>query len=469
MTERWTSRLLPHPLLLTSLLCACLPAGLRAQAADSTAHRECGTPQGALAVEEVLAINLAVNRFDALVLKDEWARTNFETWSRNFRLGWEWDENAFPTNMFAHPFHGSQYFTAGRANCLTYWESVPLAFLGSWVWEYFGETYRPSLNDFFMTSFGGIAVGEMTHRVAATMRNTELRGTGRFTREIGALLVNPVEGLNRLFRGDWTRVEPNPREHDPGAFFFRLNAGARRVQEDSTGTVNAAPTLLLDIDYGDPFERDYREPFDVFSVRLQVSPGGGGLNALQTEGRLYQLPLPWWGNSVRHAFEISHRFDYINNPVYSFGAQSIETGLISRFPLPKRFEVRTKIAVDMVVLGAISAPFGGIGERTYDFGPGSGARLELTLQRNNQRYLAFYNRSEFLHSVSGAPADHLVFFSGLEGNLPLGHGVGIGFYLSGDARDSRYSDKPENTRQFLESRIFVSWTDAHRIMGGGAR
>ena len=70
--------------------------------------------------------------------------------------------------MFAHPYHGGLYFNAGRSNGLTFWESAPLAFLGSWTWEYLGETHRPALNDFFMTSFGGIALGEVFHRVATT-------------------------------------------------------------------------------------------------------------------------------------------------------------------------------------------------------------------------------------------------------------------------------------------------------------
>lgn len=117
-----------------------------------------------------MGLNFAVNRFAAWVAREEWARADFESWARNLRMGWEWDENNFVINMIMHPFHGSQYFNAGRSNCLRYWESVPLAFFGSWVWEFFGETHRPSLNDFFMTSFGGIALGEMTTRVTAQLR-----------------------------------------------------------------------------------------------------------------------------------------------------------------------------------------------------------------------------------------------------------------------------------------------------------
>jgi hypothetical protein len=52
----------------------------------------------------------------------------------------------------------------------------------------------------------------------------------------------------------------------------------------------------------------------------------------------------------------------------------------------------------------------------------------------------------------------VVLFSGLEGYIPIARGVGIGAHLSGDARISKYTDRPENTREFLETRVFVSWT-----------
>ena len=244
-----------------------------------------------------------------------------------------------------------------------------------------------------------------------------------------------------------------------GAFFLRINEGVRRVHEDSAGISNTAPTILADLGYGDPFERDWSEPFDVFQVRAQVSPGGGGLNLLQASGRLYQGSLLRWGARTRHVFAINQRYDFIKNPVYSFGQQSLEAGMLSRFGVPRRFNIRTKLAVDAAVLGAIDAPYGGIGERTYDFGPGLGATLDARLERDGITYVALYNRGEYLHSVSGAAANHWIFFSGLEVTVPIKYGVGLGFYVSGDTRSSRYAGQSSaNVRQFLETRLFVSFT-----------
>lgn len=438
---------------------ALAPGNAHAQqiAPPQPAPAACGERKPAVAVQQTIAVNYAVNRFDAWIANQDWARVGFKDWARNLNLGWEWDENSFATNMFMHPFHGAAYFNTGRVHCLSYWESVPLAFLGSWTWEYFAETYRPSLNDFFMTSFGGIALGEMTHRVAATIRDDQAEGTGRILREIAATLINPVAGLNRLYHGDWTRIGDNPPEHDPGAFLLRFDVGLRSLTEDATKFKSSAPFVQLGIGYGDPFTTPYKAPFDVFSLEAQVALDGSGLNVLEGAGRLYEMPLPGWGRGIRHALTVSHRYDYLSKPVYSFGAQSIEVGLLSNFPLSAQTALRTRIGGDVVVLGAIDSPYGGFGERDYDFGPGAGATFELSLLRRGRPVVTLTNRAEYLRTVSGPPADHLIAFSTLQANVGIGDRWGVGVRLNGDSRTSKYRDADTDTQQFGEAQLVFSW------------
>lgn len=436
-----------------------------AQTPDSTPRAyACGRKHQVRAVAEAMAVNVAVNRWDAWGRSQPWAKVGFSSWSSNIRRGWEWDENEFGTNMFSHPFHGSLYFNAGRDNCLDFWESAPLAFLGSWTWEYLGERFRPALNDFFMTSFGGIGLGETFHRVAATIRDNRAQGGGRLWREIGALVVDPVGGLNRLVRGDWSRVGPNPPEHDFGAFFFRFHVGGRFVGDSgSLRHANGAATIITDLGYGDPYTKRFERPFDVFSVRLQLTPGGGGLNLLQAAGRLYEHELTGAGARNRHLFVVNQRYEYVNNPAYRFGGQSIEAGIESRWRIARGdYHVRGKATADAIVLGAIDAPFAGVGERTYDFGPGVGLTASLVLERHQVNLLEWYNRLEYVHSVSGAQSDHYVAFTGLEGTLTLARGMGIGVCLSTYARASRYTDKPPENREFPELRVFFTWTTARQ-------
>src|SRR5688572_4316510 len=188
-------------------------------------------PRPLMALGQTVVLNTLVNRLDVWARDKDWARVGTRTWARNIRYGWAWDEDAFPTNVFAHPYHGGLYFNAGRENGLDFFESVPVTLFGALTWEYFAETERPSLNDFLMTSVGGVAMGEMFYRISATIRDNEATGARRTWREVATLLFDPIGALNRLFRGQWKTVAKNPDEHMPDAYVLRVGAGARFAKE----------------------------------------------------------------------------------------------------------------------------------------------------------------------------------------------------------------------------------------------
>lgn len=450
------SRLLdPRRLVGRLALLLAVPGGLLAQ---FNGPDGCMPRRGGVAVAEVGGINLFVNRLDVL-LGEETQKVSLESWSRNIRLGWEWDENSFGTNMLSHPYHGSTYFNAGRANCLTYWESIPLAFLGSFTWEYFGETNRPSLNDYFMTSLGGIALGEMLHRVGILVRDETATGAERIIREIAGMLVNPVTGVNRLVNGQWRGVRENPAEKHPGLLRMDMKLGARQVfASDSTSECDVCATVIADFHYGDPLNTAYTRPFDVFSVHLQVSPGGGGFNTLEAVGRLYQKDLNGRDAGIRHGILVSQRYAYNTyTPVLSYGAQSVEAGLVSRFPIGERWQLNTRFSGDLVMMGAISDEQYNVVDRTYDFGPGAGVGFNIQLWKQHQRYLNISSRLEWLHTVSGEGTDHYVTISRAELLLPISARVGFGVSADYASRTSQLADFPSQSRRFGDMRAFVSW------------
>ncbi len=114
-------------------------------------------------------------------------KVSLSSWWENLRYGFEWDFNSFSINQFGHPYQGGLYFNAGRANGLSFWESAPLAALGSATWEYFGEKNHASINDFVTTTMGGIALGEMFHRAGWLVRDARESGGKRRTKEILAM------------------------------------------------------------------------------------------------------------------------------------------------------------------------------------------------------------------------------------------------------------------------------------------
>lgn len=208
-----------HTCLLTLAVLALLPCALPAQdtttvapdttlrllPAESTLARPKPRHKPLMAFGQVIPTNIVVNRFDA------WGKGEPVGVCEAGRLvpqpaaGLRVGREPVRHQHVRAPLPRGLYFNAGRANGLSYWESVLLTFMGSFTWEYFGEKYRPSLNDFFMTSFGGIALGEVFHRVGATIRNNRGHGTGRILREVAAMPWDPVGGLNRLARGEWSK------------------------------------------------------------------------------------------------------------------------------------------------------------------------------------------------------------------------------------------------------------------------
>ncbi len=181
------------------------------------------------------------------------AKVTPEAWWNNMKQGWVWDLNDFPVNQVGHPYQGNNYFTAGRANGLSFYESSAVAAFGSATWEYFGETNSASLNDFINTTLGGIALGEMFHRTAWLVRDTRATGRGRMWREIAATAFDPVGGYNNFTRGDGGRVYDKPADMVPSGLGAVASLGAlwRGQENGSVSGAEGQAFLEVDLLYGD--------------------------------------------------------------------------------------------------------------------------------------------------------------------------------------------------------------------------
>ena len=155
---------------------------------------------------EAFAINVGVQCFDQFVMNEEFAKISFHSIKHNIETGFVWDNDQFSTNLFAHPYHGGLYFNAARSHGMNFWESVPYSFCGSLMWETTCEIEPPAINDLMATTFGGIAIGEVTHRVSNLVFDDRLSGFPRFMREFLGTLICPIKGLNRILSGDAWRV-----------------------------------------------------------------------------------------------------------------------------------------------------------------------------------------------------------------------------------------------------------------------
>src|SRR3989442_1305807 len=162
-----------------------------------------------------------------------------------------------------------------RSAGLSYWESLGYSLFGSFLWETFGETTRPSINDYVTTTVGGSFVGEAMFRMASLL----LEGGGEkpgFWRELGAAVISPPTGFNRLVFED--RFKPVFPSRDP-AVYIRLRLGATLSTDVNTGGLSHGVrrqegSADFYMTYGLPGKPGYQytRPFDFFLFEFTAVP-----------------------------------------------------------------------------------------------------------------------------------------------------------------------------------------------------
>ncbi len=340
-----------------------------------------------IAAAEVFGINLGVHLFDRLVMNEDFAHTTFKSIRHNFETGVVWDNDVFSTNMFAHPYHGNLYYNAARSNGLTFWQSAPYALGGSLMWEFFGETEPPAINDIIATSMGGIAMGEITHRLSQIVLNDRSRGTRRFLREAAATLINPIQGLHRIVSGRaWQVRNTHYKYHDYDALpiDFSLSVGNRYLADEGAlfrGEHN--PFVNMYLCYGTSVDGErHNTPYDFFDVDFTfgLSKNQPIVNAISILGRLWSTPILDRKQMVGE-FGIYQHFNYYDSKPVKDGsdltpyriseAAAIGPGFIFSLP-PIGILSRTeqRIFLNAILLGGTKSDYFNVIDRDYNMGSG---------------------------------------------------------------------------------------------------
>ena len=335
---------------------------------------------------EAFVINVGVQCFDQFVMNEEFAKISFHSIKHNIETGFVWDNDQFSTNLFAHPYHGGLYFNAARSHGMNFWESVPYSFCGSLMWETTCEIEPPAINDLMATTFGGVAIGEVTHRVSNLVFDDRLSGFPRFMREFLGTLICPIKGLNRILSGDAWRVRGKYyKYHDyqrsPISFF--ASAGYRYLADNNTlfrGEGN--PYVRFNLVYGDPFDGETTKPYDYFTLdaTFGLSSNQPLITGLHLLGRLWSVPVEV-SKGTEMEFGIFQHFNYYDSQPVKDGtslvpyriseAASFGPGIIYRFPQVgnlTRFEQR--VFLDGILLGGSLTDYYNVIDRDYNMGSG---------------------------------------------------------------------------------------------------
>lgn len=352
------------------------------------------------AIAEVTGINVGVHLFDRYVTREEFAQTTLRSIRRNFTDGMVWDNDFFITNMFAHPYHGNLYFNAARSNGLSFWESAPFALGGSLMWEFFGETEPPAINDVLATSMGGIAIGEIAHRVSRIMLDDRQRGVNRFLREAIATIINPIQGLHRILSGDaWRVSHRNYLYHDRNQhpLDLSLSAGFRYLADNGAlfrGENNGYITFYLG--YGTSVDGErHTHPYDFFDVETSfgLSRSQPIVNALHIVGRLWSTPVIN-NKDIVGEFGIYQHFNYYDSkpikdasdltPYRISEAAAVGPGVI--FSLPRvgfMSQLEQRLFIDGILLGGTKSDYFNVLERDYNMGSGFSVKSKTYVEFGN--------------------------------------------------------------------------------------
>ena len=366
-----------------------------------------------LPLTEIIGLNLTLGAFNRYVAGSEFSKISWETIGHNFKNGFGWDADKFSTNMFEHPFHGSIYYNFARSNGYTYWESMAMAAVGSWQWEFFMENEPPAYNDWIQTTLGGSMLGEMFYRMSSYIIDESSSGSERTWRELGTIF-NPGRLFNRLIHGRTSRhtdaliYEKEPRT---GTLTLGTNNVADGLDFDR-GTSNLQFTF--EYTYGKPFIKKRRKPFDFFRLNI-------GINFWEQDfiGFVYAYGLIAGKNLIfrkKHRFLIGlfHHFDYLSNKIYKIGASSIGGGILHKFPIVKDEELVTSMHVNVILMGGANSVYATEfkyapldSARNYNMGMGMSGKLEAFLKLDwGTMYIGYL--LYWIHTMQGAPGNEFI-------------------------------------------------------------
>ena len=363
-----------------------------------------------LCATRVLLNNAVTIGFDRYVLDADYARIGPNTWSHYIKTGWEWDNDRFGMNYFAHPYSGAAYFNAGRSNGYGFYESVPFAFGGSLLYEYFGENTLPSYNDLINTTITGTFLGEISYRLSSDFLDDRATGSERFFREFFAGLINPQRAFSRLLRGRLTRsTYEEVYQKEPLSMMF--TAGGHFVNDGrSFGTGPFHEMLTLQLAYGDPFEHTSRKIFDYFTLRADLTAGLGRKIIDNVLGSALLFGNNVRAGSMEMLFGGFQHYDFWDNNTFELGTIGFGGGMVSKLPLSNSSNLFFDFHLAVVPLGANSTHFGPetTQVRDYNYGGGAEGQFEATLGLGGWVSGVLRTNFYWIHTYIGIAGDNYI-------------------------------------------------------------
>ncbi len=399
---------------------------------------------------EIPAFILLLNGIDRLAYPNdvEQGKKVYDTdlstfWDHVVHGPWGFDQDNFAMNQLLHPYQGSIYYGLARSTGLSFWESSAYTFAGSFLWETAGETTSPSFNDQIASGIAGSFLGEPLFRMASLV----LEGDGSkpgFLRELGAFVLSPPLGLNRLVFGDsFKSVFPS---HNP-ATAWRLRFGVslgRSYDQGGSPDDRTDATIDFAMAYGLPGKPGYtyKRPFDYFNVEfLAASISDNPLQDVMIRGLLFGKEYEA-GDSYRGIWGLYGGYDYISPQTFRVSSTAASLGTTFQWWLAQ------SVALQGSVLGGVgygaAGSTTGVGERNYHYGVDPQGLLALRLIFGNRAMLDMTGRAYYIGGTgSTEPGTENIgrLNAGLTVRVYGRHALGIQYIAS--SRDAYYPNRAD--------------------------
>lgn len=386
---------------------SCRTTGLHLLPEDSLSlARKAIRDRSGFSTLKMMGVNVfpfVINRY---VRKEKFAEVSWQSLHNNLRLrSWQWDADGFINNQFSHPYHGSLYFNAFRSENFSFWQAAPAAFAGSLVWEIAAEMETPAINDLANTTLGGIAWGEVTHRLANRFLQARRNNKKKKGLQLLATLVDPMKAFS-----NWVDPDNAPLRYtaDTTPIQFFLSGGSRQYNQTYNGQ-KMWPLgewfTRLNLQYSNGPDA-LNIPFSQFFVMVELGTSDSALfNIAQIRGNL----TGWkFSQNPRHIHYISLNldYDYYRNTAFRYGMQSFLFGLYSRYSI-RRISLQTELGTSLIGLAAVSdnQPYDGR-PRDYDYGSGAGLSAGFNLLAFDHFGMRTNNRIGWLHTLDGKAGNH---------------------------------------------------------------
>jgi hypothetical protein len=420
------------------------------------------------AVLGIITSNTSLN-LAARLAEQSYAQMTFaKIWENLYSNGWIWEDgDRFLINQFGHPYQGSTYFASARANGFSFYESILFVPMGSLMWELLFEP-QPATNDFVTTTAGGIALGEMLHRLFLEVDSSPSIGA-----RIGGFFVSPISGFNKIYNrparmtggGNIYSLSVNSGIEKTFAFFPR-----HEKQADSWKYPGAH--FNMNVIYGDPFNQQSKTPYEHFELYAGFTTNTTSYNAaIVSDGYLFSFD-PVQTNMAFTSTGLSLHFDFYNatndlidNLGYGniqFSNSAVGWTLKNKYQFSENFWLETKAHAAFTFWG--NSMYNGehiaddywvsLGNNHSTYGMGENVKLFFTFFHNKAGKLEIAVHSYYISALqvndNFSKGNVFFLYDSLAYDFPLGKRTGIGVKGTFWGLFGLY-DSAENVSRFLAS------------------